>query len=144
VVVADIAIIVSARSTARTHLRADVGRFAYGRSVAAFVCRLGHGPAWDDTRGIREKDGRDNHAKFMDSLVADRFIVVGGPVRCGDFTAHLVEAADEQEIRNRLAEDPWAIDAHPTVESVEPWSLWLDGRHTRSSTNDDAGGAHNQ
>ena len=114
------------------------------RSVATFLCRLGHGPAWDDTRDIREKDGRDNHAEFMDSLVADRFIVVGGPVGRGDFTAHLVEAADEQEIRDRLAEDPWAIDAHLTVESVEPWSLWLDGRHTRSSTNDDAGGARNQ
>jgi uncharacterized protein YciI len=105
---------------------------------------LGHGPAWDDTSGIREKDGWDNHAEFMTSLVADRLIVVGGPVGRGDFTAHLVEAADEQEIRNRLAEDPWAIDAHLTVESVEPWSLWLDGRHTRSSTNDDAGGARNR
>ena len=50
VVVAAIAIIVSARSTARMHLRADVGRFAYGQSVATFFCRLGHGPAWDDTR----------------------------------------------------------------------------------------------
>jgi hypothetical protein len=76
--------------------------------------------------------------------VFDRFIVVGGPVGRRDFTAHLVEAAAEQEIRDRLAEDPWAIDAHLTVESVEPWSLWLDGRHTRSSTNDDAGGARNQ
>jgi hypothetical protein len=80
----------------------------------------------------------------MDSLVADRFIVVGGPVGRGDLSAHLVEAAAEQEIRYRLAEDPWAIDAHLTVESVEPWSLWLDGRHTRSSTNDDAGRARNQ
>jgi uncharacterized protein YciI len=88
----------------------------------------GHGPTWDDTRGVGEEDGWDNHAEFMDSLVADRFIVVGGPVGRGDLTAHLVEAADEQEIRYRLAKDPWEIDAHLTVESVEPWSLWLDGR----------------
>jgi hypothetical protein len=96
---------------------------------------LGHGPAWDNTCGIREQDGWDNHAEFMDGLVDSGFIVLGGPVGRGDLTAHLVEAADVQAIRNRLAEDPWAIDAHLTVESIEPWSLWLDGR---SSTHHDA------
>ena len=65
------------------HLRADVGRFAYGRPVAASLCMLGYGPAWDDAHGIRGRPGWDKHAQSMDGLVDDGFIVVGGPVGRG-------------------------------------------------------------
>jgi uncharacterized protein YciI len=96
--------------------------------MAFFLCTLVHGPAWDDTRGIREQDGWSEHAAFMDTLVADGLIVVGGPVGPGDITAHLVEAEDSRRIRARLAEDPWAQDNHLAVGTLEPWALWLDGR----------------
>jgi uncharacterized protein YciI len=93
-----------------------------------FLCTLVHGPAWDDTRGPREQDGWVEHASFMDALVADGFLIVGGPVGDGRYTAHLLHAADEDQIRARLAEDPWSADGHLTVGLLEPWSLWLDGR----------------
>jgi len=93
-----------------------------------FLCTLIHGPAWDDTRQVREQDGWVEHAAFMDALVADGFIVVGGPVGRGDYTAHLVDADDLDQIRARLAEDPWSVDGHLTVGLLEPWALWLDGR----------------
>lgn len=102
-----------------------VGR---ARRAAHFFCTLVHGDAWDDARGIREQDGWDEHAAFMDGLVADGFIVVGGPVGTGDYTAHLVESDSEETVRARLAEDPWARDGHLVVGVLEPWSLWLDGR----------------
>jgi uncharacterized protein YciI len=98
-----------------------------------FLCMLVHGPAWDGTRGIREQDGWVAHASFTDDLVDEGLIVVGGPVADGDYTAHLVEAADEDQIRARLAEDPWSSDGHLLVGLLEPWSLWLDGR-TRART----------
>lgn len=98
-----------------------------------FLCTLVHGPAWDSTRGIREQDGWADHAGFMDGLVADGFIVVGGPVGQGDVTAHLIHAVDSDQVRARLAEDPWAADGHLEIGSLESWALWLDGRALDSS-----------
>ena len=45
----------------------------------------------------------DEHAAFMDGLVDDGFVVLGGPVGDGEQTLHVVEAADENDIRARLA-----------------------------------------
>lgn len=42
-------------------------------------------------------------------------------------------AAGEDEIRARLAEDPWAAAGLLEVGSIEPWALWLDGRGTQGS-----------
>ena len=98
-----------------------------------FLCTLVHGPAWDSTRGIREQDGWAEHAAFMDDLVDEGLIVVGGPVGDGDYTAHLVRAADERQARARLSDDPWSSDGHLAVGLLEPWSLWLDGRNRAPS-----------
>src|SRR6185437_8370298 len=43
-------------------------------------------------------------------------------------TLHAVEAAGEDEIRTRLARDPWASAGLLRVGPIEPWALWLDGR----------------
>jgi len=40
-----------------------------------------------------------------------------------------VQAADENEIRARLSRDPWASAGLLQVGTIEPWALWLDGRH---------------
>jgi uncharacterized protein YciI len=96
--------------------------------MASFALTLIHGPGWDASRPIREQDGWDEHAAFMDGLVRDKFIIVGGPLGSGDRTLHLVEARDDAEIRSRLAEDPWARAGLLLVGSIEPWALWLDGR----------------
>jgi uncharacterized protein YciI len=96
--------------------------------MSYFLCTLVHGPAWDDTRGIREQEGWVEHASFMDDLVDEGVIVVGGPVGDGQYTAHLVQGADADQVRARLAADPWSADGHLAVGLLEPWSLWLDGR----------------
>jgi hypothetical protein len=96
--------------------------------VAYFLCTLVHGPAWDDSRGIREQDGWDAHAAFMDGLVDDGVIIVGGPVGRSGQTAHLLSGADAAGLRSRLAQDPWARDGHLIMGSLDSWSLWLDGR----------------
>ena len=96
--------------------------------MANFAVRLVHGPNWDPGRPIREQDGWDEHAAFMDGLVEDGFIILGGPVGDGEQTLHAVEAADEDEIRARLARDPWASAGLLRVGPIEPWALWLDGR----------------
>jgi uncharacterized protein len=96
--------------------------------MANFAVRFGHGPGWDSSRSIREQDGWDAHAAFMDGLVHDGFIILGGPVGAGEETLHVVEAADEGEIRARLGGDPWAAAGLLRVARIEPWRLWLDSR----------------
>ena len=96
--------------------------------MANFAVRLVHGPNWDPGRPIRGQDGWDKHAAFMDGLVDDGFIILGGPVGDGEQTLHAVEAAGEDEIRARLALDPWASAGLLRVGTIEPWALWLDGR----------------
>jgi uncharacterized protein YciI len=100
--------------------------------MANFAVRLVHGPGWDAARPIRAQDSWDEHAAFMDRLVDDGFILAGGPVGDGEQTLHLVEAADENEVRARLADDPWASAALLLIGAIEPWSLWLDGRRAAS------------
>jgi len=96
--------------------------------MANFAVRLVHGPGWDTSRPIRAQDGWDEHAAFMDGLVDDGFIILGGPVGDGAQTLHVVEAADENQLRARLAEDPWASAGLLQIGTIEPWALWLDSR----------------
>jgi uncharacterized protein len=105
-----------------------VGGGQYSPAMANFALTLVHGPGWDSSRPIRSQDGWNEHAAFMDGLVDDGFLIVGGPLGNGDRTLHLIQAEDEQEIRTRLAADPWATAGLLQVGAVEPWALWLDGR----------------
>ena len=93
--------------------------------------RLVHGPSWDTSRPIRSQEGWDEHATFMDGLVEDGFVILGGPVGDGEQTLHVIEAADETEVRARLSQDPWAEAGLLRVGMIEPWALWLDGRPTK-------------
>jgi uncharacterized protein len=110
----------------------DVGSGRYVPVMANFAVRLVHGPGWDPSHPIRGQDAWEEHAAFMDGLVDDGFIVLGGPVGGGE-TLHVVEAADENEVRARLAEDPWAAAGLLQVGTIEPWALWLDSRPADSA-----------
>jgi uncharacterized protein YciI len=101
--------------------------------VATFALTLVHGPGWDPARGIREQQQWTEHAAFMDGLVADGVVLLGGPVGDGQQTLHVAEAGDEAELRGRLAEDPWARAGLLEVGSIRPWALWLDFRRVAPS-----------
>jgi hypothetical protein len=96
--------------------------------MAFFILTLSHGSGWDDTRPIREQDGWDEHAAFMDGLVDEGLILLGGPLGNGDRTLHVVQATDEAEVVSRWSRDPWAETGHLEVGAIEPWRIWLDGR----------------
>jgi hypothetical protein len=85
------------------------------------------GPAWDPSRPIEEQSDWEAHASFMDGLVDDGFIVLGGPLSDEVRVAHAVESESEDAIRATFARDPWS-ETHLRVESVEPWTIRLDGR----------------
>jgi uncharacterized protein YciI len=96
--------------------------------VANFALTLRHGPGWDASLGIREQPAWTEHAAYMDGLVADGLILLGGPIGDGQQTLHVVEAHEEDQVRRRLTEDPWARDGLLEVAAIQPWMLWLDFR----------------
>ncbi len=82
------------------------------------------GPDYDHSRPLEEQSGWLEHAAFMDGLVDDGFIVLGGVLGDELRTAHAVEASSEDEIRERLARDPWS-GTHLVVDSIDPWTIRL-------------------
>jgi len=85
------------------------------------------GPAFRPGTALEEQTGWDEHAAFMDGLVEDGFILLGGPLDDPVRVAHVVEAPSVEAGAHRLAEDPWS-GSHLLVDSVERWTLRLDGR----------------
>lgn len=93
-----------------------------------FAVRVERGGPWDWSRDLREQEGFEEHARFMDSLVDGGFIVIGGPLEGGRDVLHAISASSEEEVRARLAQDNWAQNGMLTVKSIEPWTVLLDGR----------------
>ncbi len=87
------------------------------------------GPEYDHSKPLEEQSGWEEHAAFMDALVDDGFIVLGGVLADEVRTAHAVEAESEQAIRERLARDPWS-GSHLVVDSIDQWTIRLDSRLT--------------
>jgi uncharacterized protein YciI len=96
--------------------------------MAVFAVTVVYGPAWDPVVGRREQAGWDEHAAFMDRLVADGTVILGGPVGDGTDVLLAVEAVDEDELLAAFAADPWHADGTLRFGRIEPWRLWLDSR----------------
>ena len=93
-----------------------------------FAVRLERGGPWNWSRDLREQEGWEEHARFMDALVDEGFIVLGGPLDGEREVLHAISAASEDDVRRRLAEDNWAQSGMLTIKSVQPWTILLDGR----------------
>jgi uncharacterized protein YciI len=85
------------------------------------------GPEWIASAPLEEQTGWEAHAEFMDRLVDEGFIVLGGPLADEHRVVHVVEAASEEEVRSTLARDPWS-ESHLRIAAIEPWTLRLDAR----------------
>jgi uncharacterized protein YciI len=103
--------------------------------VPFFAVRLEHTGPWNFAKGLREQEGWDEHAAFMDDLVEQGFIVLGGPLSEREIL-HAIRADSEREVRDRLAQDNWAANGMLTITSIEPWTVLLDGLGARGSGDD--------
>jgi uncharacterized protein YciI len=86
------------------------------------------GPEWDPTKTMEEQSDWPAHAEFMNGLVDDGVIVLGGPLADEHRVAHAFEAESEDAIRATLAGDPWS-ESHLQVASIDPWTIRLDARN---------------
>jgi uncharacterized protein YciI len=85
------------------------------------------GPAYDRALPLEKQSSWDAHASFMDGLVEEGFIVLGGPLADEHRVVHVVEAESEDEVRATLGRDPWS-ETHLEVAAVDAWTIRLDGR----------------
>jgi uncharacterized protein YciI len=85
------------------------------------------GPSWARGQPLEAQAGWDEHAAFMDHLVATGFVVLGGPLADEERVVLAIEAPSEADVRATLAADPWH-ETHLLVDSVDAWTIRLDGR----------------
>lgn len=82
----------------------------------------------DFSKGTREQPFWDEHAKFIDQLVEDGFILMGGPLVDEGGALLILNAEDENEVREKLKNDPWATHCILKLESVKRWEIFIDQR----------------
>jgi uncharacterized protein YciI len=87
------------------------------------------GPGWTTGQGITGQQGVDRHAAFMETLAAEGFVLLAGPLsgtEAGRLRALVIVRAEAPaEIRDRLADDPWALSGHLRAVRVEPWNIFV-------------------
>jgi uncharacterized protein YciI len=76
---------------------------------------------------MEEQTRWPEHAAYMDELVEQGFVVLGGPLADEHRVVHVIEAESEEAARAAYARDPWA-GSHLRVDWIEPWTLRLDAR----------------
>jgi uncharacterized protein YciI len=82
----------------------------------------------DLAKGTREQRYWDEHAAFIDGLVDEGFILLGGPLVDEGGAILVVYAEDEREVREKMKNDPWYVHGILTLESVKRWDIFIDRR----------------
>jgi uncharacterized protein YciI len=95
---------------------------------STFLAISSAGPNRDFSKGTRKQAFWDEHTKFIDQLVDDGFILMGGPLVDEGGSLLVFNAEDENEVREKLKRDPWAEHGILKLESVKRWEIFIDQR----------------
>jgi uncharacterized protein len=95
-----------------------------------FVVISSAGPNRDWSKGTREQALWDEHAAFIDQLVAEGFILMGGPLVDEGGAMLIVNAEDEDAVRDKLRNDPWYTHGVLKLKSVQRWQIFIDTVNT--------------
>jgi uncharacterized protein YciI len=90
-----------------------------------FVVIRTRGSVWDDSKPLEGQTDWPAHAAFMDSMAAERFILLGGPLEGSRDVLLIFNAQDRSEIENRLAADPWTQNGLLITKECRPWRIRL-------------------
>jgi uncharacterized protein YciI len=93
-----------------------------------FVVISSAGPNRDRSKRTRQQPLWDMHAAFIDQLVAEGFIWMGGPLVDEGGAMLIVNANDEDEVRKKLKDDPWYEQGILKLESVKRWEIFIDAK----------------
>ena len=90
-----------------------------------FVAIRTHGPAWLESKPLESQPAWTLHASFMDALVEEGFIVLGGPLQGTADALLVIRATTADEVRSRLGQDPWIVQGVLRDTRIAPWTLRL-------------------
>ena len=90
------------------------------------------GPNANPLKSTRGQLFWDEHVAFIDQLVEEDFILMGGPLVDEAGLPHgallIVNAEDEKKVREKLKHDPWFEREILKLESVKRWEIFVDTR----------------
>lgn len=92
-----------------------------------FLVYQEHAGRWDWSKQLREQALFDEHAQFIDGLVEDGVLVLGGPIDEKDVLL-VVDASTVEEAQAHFATDPWIENGMVTITAIRPWQIWVEGR----------------
>jgi uncharacterized protein YciI len=93
-----------------------------------FVTISSAGSRRDRSKGTREQPFWKEHAAFIDQLVTEGFVLMGGPLVEEGGAMLIVNADNENEVRKKLKNDPWMKHGVLKLESVKRWQIFIDVR----------------
>jgi uncharacterized protein YciI len=85
-----------------------------------------HGGPWDWSKSLREQALFSEHAEFVDRLVEQKIIVLGGPLDEKEVLL-VVDAVSDADVREQFADDPGIKNGMLTITAIRPWTVLLDG-----------------
>ena len=97
--------------------------------MSLFAVNREAGQAWTNGAGAFDQPGVSDHAAFINGLTEAGFILAAGPLdgtEIGRIRVLLIADADnENEIVQRLDDDPWELTDRITTTRIEPWTLFV-------------------
>ena len=103
------------------------------------LVRFSAGPTW--TSGpTEEQPGWDDHAAFVDELIARGIFVMGGPFADHSGALNLLENVGEDGARELVAHDPFVLNGVFVLEDVRAWNVYVD--ELTPSTSQSGGAGH--
>ena len=93
-----------------------------------FLAFSSAGPNRDFSKDTRQQPFWDAHAAFIDQLVGDGFILMGGPLVDEGGSLLIINADDENEVEETLKNDPWMQHGILKLESIKRWQIFVDVR----------------
>jgi hypothetical protein len=96
-----------------------------GAMNKVYAVMRARGPRWKRGVVMDEQQDWKEHADFMDRLVEEGFVLLGGPLRGTEDVLLIVRAGDEAAIHARFAEDVWTMKDLLRTKWVTEWWLRL-------------------
>ncbi len=94
--------------------------------ITYYVVLRERGAHWNARLPMRQQEQWGAHAAFMDALADEGFIILGGPLGDGEEQfLFIIAAQSEQDILDRLADDPWVAPGLLRTVSVQRWNILL-------------------
>jgi hypothetical protein len=93
--------------------------------IVRVLVRFCAGPTWTSGPPDEQPDW-DDHAAFVDELVARGTMVMGGPFADHSGSLVILENVGEDEARELVARDPFVVNGVFVFEEVRAWNVYVD------------------